>query len=56
MENAARKIFPLLKSGDMVITLGAGDVTRIGGELLKLHKAMLPQCVENGTELLAGKN
>lgn len=38
MENAARKIFPLLKSGDMVITLGAGDVTRIGVELTKLHK------------------
>lgn len=37
MENAARKILPLLKSGDMVITLGAGDVTRIGGELEKLH-------------------
>ena len=37
MENAARKILPLLKSGDMIITLGAGDVTRIGGELLKLH-------------------
>lgn len=39
MENAARKILPLLKSGDMVITLGAGDVTRIGGELMKLHEA-----------------
>ncbi len=37
MENAARKILPLLKSGDMVITLGAGDVTRIGVELQKLH-------------------
>lgn len=39
MENAARKILPLLKSGDMVITLGAGDVTRIGSELLKLHES-----------------
>lgn len=39
MENAARKILPLLKSGDMVITLGAGDVTRIGSELKKLHDA-----------------
>ena len=38
MENAARKIIPLLKSGDMVITLGAGDVTRIGPELEKLHE------------------
>ena len=38
MENAARKILPLLKSGDMVITLGAGDVTRIGSELVKLHE------------------
>lgn len=37
MENAARKILPLLKSGDMVVTLGAGDVTRIGGELQKLY-------------------
>ena len=39
MENAAGKIMPLLKSGDMVITLGAGDVTRIGPELVKLHEA-----------------
>ena len=39
MENAARKILPLLKSGDMVITLGAGDVTRIGPELVKLHES-----------------
>ncbi len=39
MENAAGKIMPLLKSGDMVITLGAGDVTRIGAELKKLHEA-----------------
>lgn len=38
MENAATKIMPLLKSGDMVITLGAGDVTRIGGELVKIHE------------------
>ena len=38
MENAARKIFPLLKSGDIVVTLGAGDVTRIGPELVKLHE------------------
>lgn len=38
MENAAQKILPLLQSGDMVITLGAGDVTRIGKELLKLHE------------------
>ena len=38
MENAARKIFPLLKSGDIVVTLGAGDVTRIGSELVKLHE------------------
>jgi len=37
VENAARKILPLLKSGDMLITLGAGDVTRIGVELQKLH-------------------
>lgn len=37
MENAAKKILPLLKSGDMIITLGAGDITRIGGELQKLH-------------------
>lgn len=37
MENAARKILPLLKSGDMIITLGAGDVTRIGKELQKLN-------------------
>lgn len=38
MEEAAKEIFPMLKSGDMVITLGAGDVTRIGGLLSDLSK------------------
>ena len=31
MEQAARKIAPDLKNGDIVLTLGAGDVTKIGG-------------------------
>lgn len=55
MENAARKILPLLKSGDMVITLGAGDVTRIGAELLKLHKEMLPQGISCDSQVVAAK-
>lgn len=35
MEQAAKRILPMLEKGDMVITLGAGDVTRIGGLLAK---------------------
>lgn len=34
MQTAGEKIFPLLKKGDVVITLGAGDVTKIGSVLL----------------------
>lgn len=35
IEESAKKIAPLLKSGDTVITLGAGDITKIG-KLLKI--------------------
>ena len=31
IEEAAKKIFPELKNGDLVLTLGAGDITKIGG-------------------------
>ena len=30
MEEASKKIAPLLREGDLVITLGAGDITKIG--------------------------
>ena len=30
IEESAKKIAPRLESGDMVITLGAGDITKIG--------------------------
>ena len=35
IENAAEKIYPFLKKGDIVITLGAGSVTNIGKLLNK---------------------
>ena len=44
MENASRKILPLLKSGDLVVTLGAGDVTRIGQEIIKIHENTKIDC------------
>ncbi|MDO5304841.1 MAG: Mur ligase family protein, partial [bacterium] len=38
MQTVAEKIYPELKSGDLVITLGAGTVTQIGGILKKLSE------------------
>lgn len=38
---AAPKILEKLKSGDVVITLGAGDVTKLGAELEKLYQAKI---------------
>lgn len=39
MEEAAKKIAPCLESGDMVITLGAGDITKIGKLLEENYKS-----------------
>lgn len=33
IKEAAKKIAPKLKKGDIVLTLGAGDITKIGGEI-----------------------
>lgn len=38
MQTVAEKIYPELKEGDLVITLGAGTVTQIGGILKKLSE------------------
>ncbi len=38
MENVAKKLYPELKSGDIVITLGAGTVTKLGDELKKISE------------------
>jgi UDP-N-acetylmuramate--alanine ligase len=32
----ARHVLPLLKAGDLVLTLGAGDIWQVGEELLEL--------------------
>ncbi len=38
MQECADKIFPLLKSGDIVITLGAGTITKLGSLLENKYK------------------
>ncbi len=38
MQTVAEKIYPTLRKGDLVITLGAGTVTQIGGFLKKLSE------------------
>ena len=38
MDECTEKIFPLLKEGDIVITLGAGTITQLGGLLEKKLK------------------
>lgn len=38
MQTVAEQIYPTLKDGDLVITLGAGTVTQIGGILKKLSE------------------
>lgn len=37
----AQKLFPTLKSGDIVIGLGAGTITNLGKELLNLNKEQI---------------
>ncbi len=39
IEEAAKKIAPELKNGDFVISLGAGDITKIGKEIENCYKA-----------------
>jgi UDP-N-acetylmuramate--alanine ligase len=34
--DAAAALLPKLREGDLVVTLGAGDVTQVGPELLQL--------------------
>ena len=38
IQEVAKKLFPTLKSGDIVIGLGAGTITNLGKELLTLSK------------------
>ncbi len=38
MCECAKKIYPLLKNNDIVITLGAGDITKLGGLISEEHK------------------
>ena len=40
IESATEKICSLLKPGDLVITLGAGSITRLSEEIL--------ECIKNG--------
>jgi len=39
MAQVAKVLYPELKSGDVVITLGAGTITKLGDELLKISGA-----------------
>ena len=41
IKEVAQKLFPTLKSGDVVIGLGAGTITNLGKELLELGKEQL---------------
>ena len=38
MKTVAKEIFPTLKSGDVVIGLGAGTITQLGKELINLRE------------------
>lgn len=40
METVAKRLFPSLKQNDIVIGLGAGTITALGKELLKLNEEM----------------
>ncbi len=41
ISDVAKKLFPTLKSGDVVIGLGAGTITNLGKELLELSKEQI---------------
>jgi UDP-N-acetylmuramate--alanine ligase len=36
LDNMAEKLLPILQEGDLVLTLGAGNIVRVGEELLAL--------------------
>ena len=38
IETAAKNIYPLLKNNDIVITLGAGSITKMGSNLMKISE------------------
>lgn len=38
IENASEKVIPILQDGDLLITLGAGTVTRLSDEILEKLK------------------
>lgn len=40
MKSVAQQLYPTLKSGDVIIGLGAGTITMLGKELLQLDKEM----------------
>ena len=35
-KDMAKNIFPLLRQGDIFITIGAGDIYKVGEEIIKL--------------------
>ncbi len=41
MEECAKKIYPLLKKNDIVVTLGAGTITQLGGLIEKEHSKVV---------------
>ena len=41
MKEVAKKLFPTLKSGDIVIGLGAGTINKLGPELVKLSEEVV---------------
>ena len=41
MQQVAEKLYPTLKSGDVVIGLGAGTINKLGVELVKLNKEVV---------------
>ena len=56
IKEVAQKLFPTLKSGDVVIGLGAGTITNLGKELLELlgrKRGMLISGGEVNTERAA---
>jgi len=36
LQETATQLVPLLKPGDLVITMGAGDITNLSGKLLAM--------------------
>jgi UDP-N-acetylmuramate--alanine ligase len=54
LETAAEKVIPFLKENDLVITLGAGSITRLSDELLEKLKST--QRKENGNGQTADEN